>query len=309
MKRRVFYLLVLLALACVSLIPVSVSAEPQDGVSRRIISLERRINGILARHGVSGPDDAYKLESLSSEEGAALVEMMRRYADLRATAEEDMSYRALAAQTSGPQRDMLTSSAAATAGTIAVNGNTSGHLRCYARSSNRHDHKAGKSWFPIGKWQADAYVPGTAEAVTVLGPAGFGSAWAWGYAGQTVKVTGSGGAYAVITMNGYYEGLLSCFGSASAAWTLDLIVKDLTTGTTFTENIYHDGSQVVCWREYREFYNRSLVVFLKAGHTYMVHLKIHTSASIKSGGEAGADFGPFDDPGGFTWYHYFDVDW
>jgi len=110
-------------------------------------------------------------------------------------------------------------------------------------------------------------------------------------------------------MNGYYEGLLSCFGAASASWTLDLIVKDLTTGASFITNVYQDSSQVVCWREYYQSYNRAMVVSLTAGHTYMVHLKIKTAASIKSGGEAGADFGPFDDDGGFTWYHYFDVDW
>lgn len=309
MRRRVLYLLVLLALVCVSLIPASVSAQPRDSVSRQVIALERQIRKVLAKHGVSGPEEAYRLESLSGEESAALVEMMRTYADLRATAEVDTSYRALASEAADVQTAGLRSSNMAASGTIAVNGNTSGHLRCYARSSNRHDHKAGKSWFPVGVWKADAYTPGTAEAVTVVGPTGIGSAWAWAYAGQTVQVTGSGGAYAVITMNGYYEGLFSCFGSASAAWTLDLIVKDLNTGTTYTESIDHDSSQVAYWREYHKNYNRSLVVFLTAGHTYMVHLKIHTSASIKSGGEAGADFGPFDGDGGFTWYHYFDVDW
>ncbi|MBN2100257.1 MAG: hypothetical protein JW753_11755 [Dehalococcoidia bacterium] len=309
MRRKVLYLLVLLTLACVSLIPVSVSAQPQDSVSRQVSALERQIRKVLAKHGVSGPEDAYKLDRLAGEESAAFVEMMRTYADLRATAEVDTSYRALASETADVQPDNSTSPVMATSGAIAVNGNTSGHLRCYARSSNRHAYKAGKSWFPVGVWKADAHTPGTAEAVTVVGPAGFGSAWAWAYAGQTIEVTGSGGTYATITMNGYYEGLLSCFGSASAAWTLDFIVKDLNTGTTYTENIDHDSSQVVRWCEYHETYNRSLVVFLRAGHTYLVHLKIHTSASIKSGGEAGADFGPFDGDGGFTWYHYFDVDW
>jgi len=75
MRRKLPFLLVLLALMCVSLIPVSVAAQPGDDVSRQISALERQISKVLAKEGVSGPEDAYKLERLSSEESAALVEI------------------------------------------------------------------------------------------------------------------------------------------------------------------------------------------------------------------------------------------
>ena len=308
MRRRVPFLLVLLALVCVSLMPVSVSAQPRDSVSRQLSALESRINRILAREGVSGPEDAYKLEDLSSQESAVLMDLMLRYAELRAAEDEERSYRALADQTADVETMQLTSSALATSGTIAVNGNTSGHLTCWNGQSNRHDHASGKSWFPVGVWKADSY-GGTSEACVVIGPAGWGSAWSWAYAGQTLAVTGSGSSYATITMTGAYWGLLSCFASGSASWTIDLIVKDLTSGATFTSNVAHDSSAAFCWREVDTGFSQAMVVNLTASHTYMVHLKVKCSASIKSGGEAGADFGYGDGDGGCAWYEHFHVDW
>lgn len=199
---------------------------------------------------------------------------------------------------------LSTSSVAAS--TVAVNGDSSGNLRCYARSSNVYYHKCSKSWFPVGIWEADAYSPGTCEALVDIGCVGQGSAKAEAWVGQTLTVTG-GDAWCDINMYGYLDGNIVTIPGGSASWTLYIGWKNVTHNTISWQEIDGDSrSGIAAVGYYRDFATNRQVL-LENNHTYQVLLRIVCKASCTGTGLASADFG--GDGGNFVWYHYFDVSW
>jgi hypothetical protein len=119
-----------------------------------------------------------------------------------------------------------------------------------------------------------------------------GSAWAW--VGKSFSVSGSGSRSANIRMAGHIYGLTSAAAGGASSTNIDLIVKDTTTGTSYSTTIYSKSCGGVGWYECNQNFNKGVSVTLQAGHSYKVYMRIDGSTSAYAVAEAGSDFGPFD---------------
>ncbi len=144
------------------------------------------------------------------------------------------------------------------------------------------------------------------EAASVVGPGGCGGAGAWAWVGKYFYVSGSGSQTANIRMEGHMYGLTSAFAGGSGNSNIDLVVKDLDTGTKYTTNIYSQSAGGVGWFEVDEDFNNGVAVNLQAGHDYIAYLELQTSAAVYGAGEGGSDFGRQDgdfDGEGTNYFH------
>jgi len=148
------------------------------------------------------------------------------------------------------------------------------------------------------------------RAATVVGPGGYGGAGAWSQIGKTWLVSGTGSRSANIRMSGYMYGLTSAFAGGTGNTVINLVVKDLSTGTTYSTNIYSQGASGAGWCVVNQNFNSGVNVNLQAGHAYAAYLELQTSAAVYGAGEGGSDFGPQDgdDDGEGTYYNNIIVD-
>jgi hypothetical protein len=148
------------------------------------------------------------------------------------------------------------------------------------------------------------------EAASSVGPGGYGGAGAWAQIGKTWTVSGSGSRSANIRMSGYMYGLTSAFAGGTGNSVINLVVKDLTTGTTYSTNIYNQGAGGAGWYEVNQNFNNGVNVNLQAGHSYAAYLELQTSAAVYGAGMGGSDFGPYDGDyaGEGTYYNSIIVD-
>lgn len=148
------------------------------------------------------------------------------------------------------------------------------------------------------------------EAASLVGPGGYGGAGAWCWVGKSFHVYGSGSQTANVMMPGHLWGLTTAFAGGSSNSNVDLVVKDVTTGTEYTTNVYSQSAGGVGWFEVDKDFNSGVTVNLQAGHDYVVYLEVQTSASVYGVGEAGSDFGPQDGDysGEGAWYFSVTVD-
>lgn len=120
-------------------------------------------------------------------------------------------------------------------------------------------------------------------------------------------MSGSGSQTANIRMNGHMYGLTTAVGGSSNS-KIDLVVKDLDTGTKYATNIYSQSAGGTQWFEVNEDFNNGVAVNLQAGHDYITYLEVQTSAAIYGTGEASADFGPQDGDYGGEGVNYFCIE-
>jgi hypothetical protein len=132
------------------------------------------------------------------------------------------------------------------------------------------------------------------EAAVLVGPGGYGGAGAWAWVGKSFYVSGSGSQTANIRMNGHMYGLTTAVAGGSSDSNIDLVVKDLDTGTKYATNIYSQSAAGVGWFEVNEDFNNGVTINLQAGHDYITYLEVQTSAAVYGAGEASSDFGPQD---------------
>lgn len=148
------------------------------------------------------------------------------------------------------------------------------------------------------------------EAASVVGPGGYGGAGAWSWVGKTFSVYGSGSQTANIRTPGYIWGLTTAFAGGSSNSVINLVVKDITTGTAYTTNVYSQSAGGAGWFEVNQPFNNGVTVNLQAGHNYIAYLETQSSAATYGVGEAGSDFGRQDGDysGEGAWYYSITVD-
>lgn len=128
----------------------------------------------------------------------------------------------------------------------------------------------------------------------LVGPVGYSQGGAWAWVGKSFSVSGSGSRSANIRMDGHIYGLTSAAAGGASSTNVCLVVKDTTTGSSYSTTIYSQSCGGVGWYEYDQDFNKGISVTLQAGHSYKVYLQVDGSASVYAAGEAGSDFGPFD---------------
>jgi len=113
-------------------------------------------------------------------------------------------------------------------------------------------------------------------------------------------------------MPGHLYGLTTAVAGGSSNSNVDLVVKDMTTGTEYTTNVYSQSAGGVGLFEVDEDFNSGITVDLQAEQDYVVYLELQTSASVYGVGEARSDFGPQDPDivydGEGAWYSSVTID-
>lgn len=138
-----------------------------------------------------------------------------------------------------------------------------------------------------------------ARASVLIGPGGYGTGGAWAWVGKSIYVSGSGSRSANIRMAGNIKGETSAFAGGQSNTDINLIVKDTTTGTSYTTSIYSQSAGGVGDYIVDESFNDGISVTLQAGHYYNIYVSVDGSTAVYYAGEAGSDFGPGDgDDGG-----------
>ena len=152
------------------------------------------------------------------------------------------------------------------------------------------------SWGAAPNFKGSDYSASSKKAreTAVTGPAGYGGCGAWAWVGKSFTVLGSGSQSANIRMSGHIYGLTSAAAGGSSSSNVDLVLKDLTTGTSYSISIYSKSCGGLGWETVDQNYNKGLSITLQSGHDYIAYLKISGSSSTYGAGEAGSDFGPWD---------------
>jgi len=128
------------------------------------------------------------------------------------------------------------------------------------------NNDAGHSGLVSGWWDSHYYLSTRkAEAVTVIGPAGWGSAWAWASVGKFFQTSGGGSRSANIRINGNYSGMLAVVGAANCAFTISLRLYDYTTSSYNYTIIAQDSRGVAGVQNYDGSFNQNLNVLLQSG--------------------------------------------
>lgn len=123
----------------------------------------------------------------------------------------------------------------------------------------------------------------------LVGPAGVGSAGAWGWVGYTFMYDGKPGP-ANVVMIGHIYGLTTALAGGASNSEIDLYVYDHTDVTEYSTSIYHQGAGPAGWYEVNEDFNKGVTVFLYPGHVYTMCLQVDGSTSVYGAGEAGSNF-------------------
>jgi|GEM_PF-1220138 len=148
-----------------------------------------------------------------------------------------------------------------------------------------------------------------AREAVLTGPGGYGGGGAWAWVGKSFSVSGSDSRSANIRMSGHLYGLTSAAAGGSSSSDVVLVLRDSTTGTSYSTSIYSESCGGLGWETVDQYFNRGLSVTLQGGHSYIAYLKITGSASTYGIGEAGSDFGPWDgDDEGYINYSSISID-
>lgn len=168
---------------------------------------------------------------------------------------------------------------------------------------------AGHNWFVTGIWDSDYYTSSRkAEAATVIGSAGWGSAWAWANIGKFFYVSGDGSRATNLRISGDYEGLLEVLGSANCAVEIEFVLYDYTASSDTRTTILNKSKSLAGLTSYDSSFSRTLPVVLQSGHYYCAYLQVKTSGGYVGAGECSSDFGTQDWDPGYTRYSYIKVD-
>ena len=194
-------------------------------------------------------------------------------------------------------------------GTLATNTVTLGTDKTFYSANTGSSGKSKWGVAPIIYGSGYTTSSNKATGATVVGPGGYGGGGAWSWVGTSFYVSGTGSRTANIRMSGYIEGLTSAAAGGSSSSKVYLVLKDSTTGTEYSTEIYSESAGGLGWYEVGESFNRGLAVNIQGGHNYIAYLKVQTSASVYGAGESGSDFGPQDgDSGGYTKYSSVKID-
>jgi len=123
---------------------------------------------------------------------------------------------------------------------------------------------------------------------------GVGGCSAWAYVGQKFHIIGQGSQTANIRMVGSYNGTTEALGGGTGNTKITLVVKDLTTGTAYTEEIYDETVSALGVKQVKRTFNSGKSVMLQAGHEYVAYILLEGSGAAVTLGEGGSDFGPWD---------------
>lgn len=136
----------------------------------------------------------------------------------------------------------------------------------------------------------------TADRATaaILGTIGLGSATRYSTIGVPFAVSGSGSQAATIAGIGDYRAGLTTLGAGTANVNIKFQVLNRTTGTTFSSTILDGNGSLASFKEFINSFNRGLSVTLRGGDKYTAFIRVATSISVGSIGEACADAGPQD---------------
>lgn len=161
-------------------------------------------------------------------------------------------------------------------------------------------HGSGKSGVAPG-WVGSNHftgAPGGAEAVAVIGPAGWGSGHAWAQTGQTFYVTGSGAAPCQVYTAIHLDGSLTVFGGASVDLYVWMLIYDYTAGQwTSIELSKQESRSVAGLTSINEGVYDGWTAYLQPGHYYWAGVQISAYSDIYLTGLASCDFGPQDGDG------------
>lgn len=264
---------------------VGVSA---DDSSEEALNSDMDIQKILSKYGIANMEDT---KSLSIAERTQISQELKQYADAEmAEAEDELM----------PVRKTPT-----------VMGYTTVTLGndAYFYTADAGLEDQGSSYYPVGIWEGD-YNTSTrkAESTVVLGPVGYGNAWAVGGVGKLFYVTGEGSQSANIRFTGDYLGLLSAVGGGSASVLLELMLYDYDTESKPRTTVLNRSVSAAGWDQYDSNFNQTLPVVLQAGHSYCAYIQVQGSCGIVVEAEAGSDFGDEDYDAGHTRYSSIVID-
>lgn len=296
---RKIILLITMAVVLVSLIisPVTVTAANSD-VAKSSVQLEKEINKLLSEYGI---EDTGDVDKLSVEQQCRLAELLLQQAKLEAKEQEQLPMVG--------ENDVTV---------ISINSDSKNGKDSYRtlgsstlNYANWGYANSGKSWFPVGIWDADYYTSSKRDESTVLiGPAGFGSAWARSEVGVKFKFINAPSIFPVdFNMQGYYEGALTAFVGAQAGIEMNLVVKDTVTGSKTSQTIIDEDTGVFALKEYHENFSNSVTVMIRNDRIYIVYLEVISTASIGGLAEAGSDFGHHDLDSGHAMYNTITLGW
>jgi len=170
------------------------------------------------------------------------------------------------------------------------------------------------SWgWPYGVWGADAVVEKNKDTAAVLLYPCVGGIWPYADVGVSLYILGSGSQKATIRVNGHAYGYVWYGGWADADAKAAVVVWDHTTRKAVGSKIIFDafpaGYKVEGWAINSDF-SASLTVELKAGHVYIIWLRLLTEAEVAFTGGAVSDFGPQDNDyaGEGVWFKSIAID-
>lgn len=288
-KRKIILLMTMaVVLASLMISPMTATAAKSDAKSAA--QIEKQIDKFLSKYGI---EDSSDIDKLSEEQQSELSKMLLQHSKL------EVKERELRPTVEDNKVTILSSSS-----------KTRGSYTFYSANAGGAD--SGKSWFPVGIWDADYYTSSRkAESTVVVGPAGWGSAWAWSAVGQSFYFSGSSNFMCNFQMVGDYEGLLSCFAGGNASVEMNLVVLDTYTGATTTQVILDESTLIggFSWEEYDSSFNKNLTTMIVPYYTYIVYLEINANAAVGGIGESGSDWGHHDHDGGYSRYSYITLTW
>lgn len=156
-----------------------------------------------------------------------------------------------------------------------------------------------------------SYKEATAFTMSSIAFLGWGGCESWAWVGKYFYTTGGGSATANIRMEGHIYGYLGVAGAASTSVKVELWVKDINTGTTWTTTIKEKsfgGPYVSYW--INEDFNKAKTVVLQSYRYYYVYVKVTCKSSVSAVGTAVSDFEYRDAgyPNGYVRYNKIIID-
>ncbi|MBE0481339.1 MAG: hypothetical protein IBX68_10210 [Dehalococcoidia bacterium] len=154
---------------------------------------------------------------------------------------------------------------------------------------------AGRWGATPGAWGADYYAGmRRAEAASLVGPGGWGGAWAWANVGKFFTVVGEGSRVADLRVIGDLNGYLSVLVAGSTSVTVKFVLYNYTTGTSYETVILNQSLGLAGYSHWTHGFNQGIPVLLQAGHDYIAYIQVETASGVYGVGYACSDWGRQD---------------
>lgn len=142
------------------------------------------------------------------------------------------------------------------------------------------------------QWDRKAY------SATLVGPGGLGGVGDWAYVGRFFDAEGSYSQSCNVRMTGYTAGYVYAVSGAYADAYIDFFVKDCTTGTIYSTQIWAGQTGGLMYADRYNSFNNGISFTMIPGHRYIAYLQVTTGGNVGGIGSACADFGPSDGDSG-----------